>query len=92
MVYLGAKQTREFVFSKRIRTEWPGPGQIAIAVSNRKAVTLLNYQAYKAFDLQMTVAVAQADFTGARAQLIQELEEAVAQVRASEPKFQDVQQ
>lgn len=89
MVYLGAKQTRELLFSKLLGTEWPSPGQIAIAVSNRKAVTLLNYQAYSAFDLQMTVAVAQADFAGARPQLIKDLEGAVAQVRAAEPKLED---
>lgn len=91
MVYFGAKQTREFLFSKFIGIEWPGPGQIAIAVSNRKTVTLLNYQSYSAFDLEMTVTVAQADFTGARAQLIQELEDTVAQVRAAEPRLENLQ-
>lgn len=86
LLFLGQKQSRESLFAKLIGVDWPAPGQLAIAVSNRQKVTLLQYQPSYAFDLQMTVTLAQADFAGRRDELIHELEQTVAQVRAAEPK------
>ncbi|MFB9747187.1 DUF2510 domain-containing protein [Leifsonia shinshuensis] len=87
LLFLGQKQSRESLFAKLIGVDWPAPGQLAIAVSNRQKVTLLQYQPGYAFDLQMTITLAQADFTGRRDELIHELEQTVAQVRAAQPKL-----
>lgn len=87
LLFLGQKQSRESLFSKLIGVDWPAPGQLAIAVTNRQKVTLFQYQPSNTFDLQMTVTVAQAEFSGRRDELIKELQHTVTQVRAAEPKL-----
>lgn len=86
LTFRGRRQSREHLLSKLISVDWPAEQRLTIAVSNRQKVTEVQYRSDDAFVLQLSVTVVCADADGGRGAIVAELQQAVDELQATEPR------
>lgn len=87
VAFAGAKQTREWAFSKLIGfSHDPSGDWTAIQVSNRKTTSGIAYGASVASNVQARLAMALADYSGDRSSVVAELQERLDQLDRSRPR------
>jgi len=87
IVFMGSKQTREWLFSKVVGVSHSRDGQYtSVAVSNRQKTDGFSYNAANAHEAQFRLDLALTDFKGTRASVLQQLEAQRTQVLATRPQ------
>ncbi len=85
LVFQGAKQTRECLFSKLIGYEHLDVGDTVVSVSNRQKPTRLHYAATSSNWFQFGLTLALADFRGETQALVAQLSTQLTAKRNAEP-------
>lgn len=86
VVFKGARQTRECLFSKLIGVEHEDDGTTIVSVSNRQKPTVVHYGAKLAGWFQFRLALALAHAKGAVAELEQQLDDQLRQIESGRPQ------
>ena len=84
VVFLGKKQTKEFLFAKLVSFQHDAVGQTTFAVSNRQKPTRLQYPDSNAFQITLELAVSGSQ--GESSDVADRLRTQLQQLRAAEPK------
>ena len=90
IVFIGAKQTRECLFTKLVSIQHPRSDMAVIAVSNRQKPTVLKFSTSTPERLQFIFLLATAEFQGTRDALVESAASDVANQEKLEPKDKSI--